>query len=442
MKAFSKFIVLFFTVSNLIAQTWTTYDNNNTNGSLPLVSCLATDASGNIWIGSYRSLVKYDQSTTWTIYNSSNSLVPNDNNVVDVAVDNSNNIWACTYASGLLSYNGNNWQQYIPSNSGILSNFTYCVGFDNPGNVWTGIYSANSGNAGLVKWDRVNTWTPFTFTDNNNYKNVEVIAKDNAGNIWCGTAIGLYKFNPTNSTWTAYTKENTSGGLGGNWVRVIAPDAAGNIWLGAMDFVNNSYVGTGLTKFTPSTNLWSNYIANSQDPNTKVVSAIAIRNNDVWVGTGFCGQYNGNGLYKYDGSTWTNYVNDNNTFPTSCVNDLVVDKNNNLWIASGAGLTKVDFNPTAVEEYIDTVPTQFTLNTYPNPFNPTTKIEFSISKSGRYTIKVYNSLGQEVVKLVDHELAAGIHSVTFDASGLASGIYICKLSGENIMLSKKIVLMK
>src|SRR3989339_1680238 len=108
MKAFSKFIVLFFTVSNLIAQTWTTYDNNNTNGSLPLVSCLATDASGNIWIGSYRSLVKYDQSTTWTIYNSSNSLVPNDNNVVDVAVDNSNNIWACTYASGLLSYNGNN----------------------------------------------------------------------------------------------------------------------------------------------------------------------------------------------------------------------------------------------------------------------------------------------------------------------------------------------
>jgi len=446
MKTLLRFIGLLFIASNMIAQTprWTTYDNNNTNGSLPLVICLATDASGNIWIGSYRTLVKYDQGTTWTIYNSSNSLVPNDNNVIDVAVDNSNNIWACTYSSGLLNYNGSTWQQYLPSNSGILSNYTYCVGFDTPGNVWTGILSANSSNAGLVKWDRNSTWTPYnTFFDGYNYKNVEAIAKDNAGNIWCGTSIGLYKYDPTNSTWTVYTKENTSGGLGGNWVRVITTDTAGNIWLGTMDLVNYSYVGTGLTKFTPSTNLWSNYIANSQDPSSQVVSAIAIRNNNqVWVGTGFCGQYNGNGLYKFENSTWTNYANDLSTFPTSCVNDLVVDKNNNLWIASGAGLTKVDFNPTAVEEYIETIPTQYSLNAYPNPFNPTTKIEFSIPKAGKYTIKVYNTLGQEVSLLVDHELVAGIHSVTFDASGLASGIYICKLSGNNVSLSKKIVLMK
>ena len=446
MKALLKFIVLLFIASNMLAQTptWTTYNNDNTSGSLPGVYSLATDASGNIWIGSYRSLVKYDQGTAWTVYNSSNSLLPNDAtaDVKDVAVDNSNNIWICTYASGLHRFNGTSWQQYLPSNSGILSNYTYCVGFDTPGNVWMGIYPTSPSNAGVVKWDKGSNWTPYTFTDTYNYKNVEAIAKDNSGNIWCGTNIGLYKFNPTNSTWTVYTKENTSGGLGGNWVRVIATDAAGNIWLGTMDKVNDSWVGTGLTKYTPSTNLWSNYIANSQDPNSKVVSAIAFRNTDVWVGTGFCGQYNGNGLYKLSGSTWTNYVNDLSTFPTSCVNDLVVDKNNNLWIASGAGLTKVDFNPTAVEEYIETIPAQFTLSAYPNPFNPTTKIEFSIPTAGKYTIKVYNTLGQEVTMLVDHELVAGVHSVTFDACGLASGIYVCKLSGDNINLSKKIVLMK
>ncbi len=443
MKALLKFSILFFIVSSMLAQTpkWTTYNNDNTSGSLPLASCLSTDASGNIWIGSYRSLVKFDQGTTWTVYNSSNSLVPNDNNVIDVAIDNTNKVWTCTYSSGLLNYDGSTWRQYLPSNSGILSNYTYCVGFDSPGNVWTGIYSANSSNAGLVKWDRANAWTPFTFTDSYNYKNVEAIAKDIAGNIWCGTSIGLYKFNPTNSTWSVYTKENTSGGLGGNWVRVIAPDAAGNIWLSTMDFVNGSYVGTGLTKFSPLTNVWSNYYTTS-DPNSKVVSAIAIRNNDVWVGTGFCGQYNGNGLYKFDRTTWTNYVNDPNTFPTSCVNDLVVDKNNNLWIASGAGLTKVDFNPTSVEKCFETIPTQFTLNAYPNPFNPTTNIEFAIPNAGKYTIKIYNTLGQEVNKLVDHELVAGVHSITFDASGFASGIYICKLNGNNVNLSKKIVLMK
>ncbi len=82
------------------------------------------------------------------------------------------------------------------------------------------------------------------------------------------------------------------------------------------------------------------------------------------------------------------------------------------------------------------------MNAYPNPFNPTTKIEFAIPKQGKYTIKIYNTLGQELSKLVDHELVAGVHSVTFDASGFASGIYICKLIGENVSLSKKIVLMK
>ncbi len=443
MNALLKYFFLLFTVSNILAQTpkWTTYDYNTSNYSLTSVYCLATDASGNVWIGTNQSIVKFNQLSTWNVYNSSNSGMPNDR-VVDIAITGTNSIWICTYGNGLLNYNGSIWQQYLPSNSGILSNYTYCVGFDSPGNVWTGIYSANAQNAGVVKWTGGSNWTPYTFTDTYNYKNVEAIAKDNAGNIWCGTTIGLYKFNPTNSTWTVYTKENTSGGLGGNWVRVIVPDAVGNIWLGTMDLISGSYVGAGLIKFNPTSNLWSNYT--NTDPNSKVVSAIAFRNTDIWVGTGFCGQYNGNGLYKFNptNSTWTNYYVDSNTFPGNCVNDLVVDNNNNLWIAGNNILTKVDFNPTAVDDYLETIPTQFTLNAYPNPFNPTTKIEFAIPMQGKYTIKIYNTLGQELSKLVDHELVAGIHSVTFDASGFASGIYVCKLNGDNVNLSKKIVLMK
>lgn len=51
MKAFLKFFVLFFIVSNMYAQTWTTYDYNNSNSSLTSVYCLSVDASNNIWIG-------------------------------------------------------------------------------------------------------------------------------------------------------------------------------------------------------------------------------------------------------------------------------------------------------------------------------------------------------------------------------------------------------
>lgn len=374
-----------------------------------------------------------------------NSGMVNDR-VEDIMATNTNSVWVCTYVNGFLYYNGvSTWVQKNMSMTGNLmpTNYTYCLALDNSSNIYVGINNGNPSNAGLVKWDGASTWTTYNnFFDGHNWKSVECIAKDNAGNIWCGTSIGAFKFDGT--TWTPYTKENTNGGLGGNWVRTIAPDASGNIWFGTMDFVSGSYVGTGLTKYNPTANLWSNYIANAQDPNSKVVSAIAFRNTDVWVGTGFCGQYNGNGLYKFNStnSTWTNYYIDSNTFPGNCVNDLVVDKNNNLWIAGNNILTKVDFNPNAVEECFETIPTQFTLNAYPNPFNPTTKIEFAIPKQGKYTIKIYNTLGQELSKLVDHELVAGVHSVTFDASGFASGIYICKLIGENVSLSKKIVLMK
>ncbi len=441
MKALLKFSILFFIVSNMFAQTpkWTTYDYNTSNYSLTSVYCLATDASGNVWIGTNQSIVKFNQLNAWTIFDMTNSGMPNDR-VVDIATTGTNSVWVCTYGSGLVNFNGSMWQQYLPANCGILSSYTYCVGFDNPGNIWMGIYSANAQNAGLMKWSGGNNWTPYSFLVANNYRNVEVIAKDNSGNIWCGTSMGVQKFD--GSTWTSYTKENTLGGLGGNWVRTIAPDASGNIWFGTMDLVNGSYVGTGLTKYNSTANLWTNYT--NSDLNGNVVSAIAFRNTDVWVGTGFCGQYNGNGLYKFNptNSTWTNYYIDSNTFPGNCVNDLVVDKNNNLWIAGNNILTKVDFNPTAVDDYLETIPTQFTLNAYPNPFNPTTKIEFAIPMQGKYTIKIYNTLGQELSKLVDHELVAGIHSVAFDASGFASGIYICKLSGDNVSLSKKIVLMK
>ena len=88
------------------------------------------------------------------------------------------------------------------------------------------------------------------------------------------------------------------------------------------------------------------------------------------------------------------------------------------------------------------IPTEFKASAYPNPFNPSTNIKFSIPISGQYSLKVYNILGQEVKTLVNKDLAAGIYNVLFDASRLASGIYIYRLSGNNVKISQKIILAK
>jgi hypothetical protein len=79
---------------------------------------------------------------------------------------------------------------------------------------------------------------------------------------------------------------------------------------------------------------------------------------------------------------------------------------------------------------------------YPNPFNPSTKIDFTIPASSQVELKVFNVLGQEVASLVNGTLTAGSHTVTFDASRLASGVYLYKISAGSFVSTRKMVLLK
>jgi hypothetical protein len=84
---------------------------------------------------------------------------------------------------------------------------------------------------------------------------------------------------------------------------------------------------------------------------------------------------------------------------------------------------------------------------YPNPFNPTTNILFSISQTEKFTLTVYNILGQKIATLVEGVLQAGLHKVTWDgrdAHGrqLPSGVYLYRLSGSQFSQVRKMVLLK
>ncbi|AFN74223.1 hypothetical protein MROS_0982 [Melioribacter roseus P3M-2] len=99
--------------------------------------------------------------------------------------------------------------------------------------------------------------------------------------------------------------------------------------------------------------------------------------------------------------------------------------------------------PTDVRNISNEIPSEYTLNqNYPNPFNPVTNIKYSIPKAGHVTLKVFNVLGQEVATLVNKEQSPGSYVVDFDASRLASGIYLYSLQTENTIITKKMMLIK
>jgi hypothetical protein len=89
------------------------------------------------------------------------------------------------------------------------------------------------------------------------------------------------------------------------------------------------------------------------------------------------------------------------------------------------------------------VVTEYALHqNFPNPFNPTTQIAFDLVESGHVTLTVYNPMGQEVAKLVNGNLGAGTHSVSFNAASLPSGIYFYRLNVNGFSADMKMLLMK
>jgi hypothetical protein len=100
--------------------------------------------------------------------------------------------------------------------------------------------------------------------------------------------------------------------------------------------------------------------------------------------------------------------------------------------------------PTSVKRTNSGVPTDYELSqNYPNPFNPSTVLQFDLPEPAVVTLKVYNTLGQEVAALLDNmNCNAGRHTVTFNASRLSSGVYIYRLIAERFVDAKKMVLLK
>jgi len=91
----------------------------------------------------------------------------------------------------------------------------------------------------------------------------------------------------------------------------------------------------------------------------------------------------------------------------------------------------------------DGVPNEFVLRqNFPNPFNPTTTFEFALAEAGFTTLKVYDLLGREVATIVEGPMEARWYQVTWNASNIASGVYLYTLTSSGFSDTRKLLLMK
>jgi hypothetical protein len=88
------------------------------------------------------------------------------------------------------------------------------------------------------------------------------------------------------------------------------------------------------------------------------------------------------------------------------------------------------------------IPSEYKMENYPNPFNPTTVINYQLPRDGFVTLKIYDMLGREISTLVNENKTAGYYKVNFDAGRLTSGVYIYTIKANDFFLSKKMLLMK
>jgi hypothetical protein len=97
----------------------------------------------------------------------------------------------------------------------------------------------------------------------------------------------------------------------------------------------------------------------------------------------------------------------------------------------------------AVERAGGGLPGSFTLEqNYANPFNPTTNIRYGLPHNSKVTLKVFNTLGQQVAVLVHGDQEAGYHEVKFDGSRLASGVYLYRIQAGTYVATRKILLLR
>jgi hypothetical protein len=240
-------------------------------------------------------------------------------------------------------------------------------------------------------------------------------------NIFAGTlGGGVFRSPDDGATWfpaNSGLADHTVHSLAVIDTNLFAGTDGGGVFVSANDGADWTSVNIGLTN--------------------RAVRSLAISGKNLFAGTD-----DGVFLSANDGANW---VAANTGLLSKGVQVLMVSGSNLFAGTEGAGVWRRPLSEmiTSVNSSTSGLPREFLLcQNYPNPFNPSTTIRYGLPERSHVSISVYNTLGQQVATPVNGEMEAGYHEVQFDASWLASGVYLYRLQAGSFVETRKLVLVR
>lgn len=283
------------------------------------------------------------------------------------------------------------------------------------GSLWFG-----TNDDGVYRW-KDGAWKRYGLAEGLPRGSIVPLAVSPEGAIWCSTQTGVLWFD--GESWREHSFSSQY-----DLFRCIAFGPDGTVWVGT---------SRGFQRYDGET--WTEITEPAGMLRLGINSIAVDRNNVLWAGAGW------DSALRFDGREWSLVTVESGRLPGR-VFSVTVDSRNRVWFATSAGYCVLDQEVPA--ETHEAAPRAFALHgNRPNPFNPSTVIEFTLPEPGKAELTVYDITGRKVRALLSGPMAPGTHFVVWngrDEQGkpAASGVYFARLRAGDHTAAERMLLVK
>ena len=363
-------------------------------------------------------------------------------------VSNNGAIYAAPSGQIKVSYdNGKSWQL---SMNGITSSYFTGFGESRTGRIFVGIYGGLYYTDNSIDWHFI-TSAPFKYSQVNSFGYL-------GDTIYAGTWNGIYYSSDNGINWNYLNGSDVSKFLtspqgdllaltSGNGIKVSID--SGKSWSSLNTNIENRtvydiefdkygrlYAGTDIGIFRNDYFMTSPHVMYPANGADNQPQNILFSWSKVKFADSYC-------LQVSKDRSFTQIIFEDSTITDTSRMVANLESLTTYYWRIKSNVTTGATNFSRVYSFTTSQPETFVLRqNFPNPFNPSTNIEFDIPKSAEVAVRIYNILGQLVATIADQKFDVGTHILKWNAAGYSSGVYIVRLESEGVYLSRKIMLLK